>query len=72
MSVCNPLDWNHLGDNSNSFASWVHVSFKDIIDMKQFLDKTLTNILGEANNYHIIPVLSNSVQNISSDLKGLK
>ena len=35
-----------------------------IIDVKQLLDKkNLTSPLGEAYKHHIIPVLSNSVEN---------
>ena len=36
---------------------------KDIVDVKQFLDKNLHVLLGEAYKHHIIQVWSNSVEN---------
>ena len=34
-----------------------------IVDVKQFLDRNLTILLGEAYKHHILPVLSNSFEN---------
>ena len=36
---------------------------KDIVDVKQFLDKNLISFISGAYRHHIIPGLSNTVEN---------